>query len=176
MSTLTPATRMSHKHPAELDTDRLDGLLTDLANEHETLLVLAGEHREALAHADAPAIGRVIAQTSEVLERIAGIEQDRQSLVLKPDGSFATIAEILPTLDAQPAKRIGESSAKLRALIGQLKEEHRAVQDASAALAGHMQGLIKQVSAKMSHAGTYGRTGSVNPTRTQVTSSMDLHR
>jgi hypothetical protein len=175
---MTTMNRPTHLAPmrAELDTDRLELLLGDLSHEHESLLVLAGEHRDAIAHADAHAISDVIAQTGSVLERIAEIEQDRQTIIAKPDGSFATIAEILPTLDAEPAERIERSSTKLRALIEQLREEHLAVRKASEALAGHMQGLIKQVSANMSHAGTYGRTGSVDPTKVQVTSSMDIQR
>ncbi|MBL4590401.1 MAG: flagellar export chaperone FlgN [Phycisphaerales bacterium] len=173
MRTLTTKTKPLEN---KLDTDRLDSLLSDLSGEHETLLILAGEHRDAIAHADPNAIGRVIAQTGEVLERIATIERSRQKMITKPDGKCMTITEILPTLAPEPAERIEKSSAKLRSLIAQLRIEHRAVQDASTALAQHMQGLIKQVSANMSHAGTYGRNGSVDPVRTQVTSSMDIHQ
>ncbi len=163
-------------HQAQIDTDRLDALLVNLSSEHESLLGLAGEHRDAIALADPNAIGRVIAQTGEVLERIATIEQSRQSMITAPDGHCMTIPELLPTLDREPAERISKSSARLRALIAQLRTEHQAVQEASNALAQHMQGLIQQVSANMSHAGTYGRNGSVDPARTQVTSSMDLHQ
>lgn len=175
MSTLTRTSRGSHA-AIELDTDRLDALLGDLTREHETLLDLSGAHREAIAKADPRAIGRVIAQTGDVLERIAQIETDRQQMVAKPDGSCATINEILPTLDPEPAERIGRSSARLRSLIGQLREEQEAVREASNALALHMQGLAQQVASRMSHAGTYGRCGAVNPTSTQITSSMDLRQ
>lgn len=175
MTTLTRTSR-TPKDAIALDTDRLDALLVDLTREHEVLLELSGEHRAAIAQADPRAIGRVIAQTGDVLERIAQIETDRQRMVARPDGSCATINEILPALDPEPAERIGRSSKRLRSLIEQLREEHKAVQEASNALALHMQGLAQQVASKMSHAGTYGRSGAVSPTTTQVTSSMDLRR
>jgi len=175
MTTMTRTSR-SASPTIGLDTDRLDTLLGELTIEHEALLELSGEHRAAIAQADPRAIGRVIAQTGDVLERIAKIETDRQQMVARPDGSCATINEILPTLAPEPAERIERSSKRLRSLIGQLREEHEAVQKASNALAMHMQGLAQQVASKMSHAGTYGRSGAVSPTTTQVTSSMDLRR
>lgn len=176
MSTLIRTSRTPLTKPPALDTDRLDELLGDLSREHEALLTLSGEHRAAIAKADPRAIGRVIAQTGDVLERIAQIETDRQQVVAKPDGSPATINEILPTLAPEPAGRIEQSSKRLRSLIEQLRVEHEAVQRASSALALHMQGLAQQVASKMSHAGTYGRSGAVSPTNTQVTSSMDLRQ
>ena len=57
--------------------------------------------------------------------------------------------------------------------MAQLKEEHEAVRVASLALTNHMNGLIEQVSAKLSHSGTYGRRGAVDPGRNQVVSSLD---
>lgn len=168
-----PNTRPRAAAPAALtaapDPDRLGTLLADLITEHETLLILARDHRDALAHADATRLGDIVAQTGEVLGRIQSVETERQRLVARPDGTPSTMDELLKVADAADRTRLSDRAAILRDLVRTVQAEHEAVRVASEALASHMRGLMQQVASKLSHAGTYGRAGRVAPVGTIVT-------
>jgi hypothetical protein len=159
------------------DIDKLDSLLADLESEHEHLLELAGLQREAIISADAKELGLVVKQTAQALNRIAGIEHTRQQVIKRPDGTIPTVDQITQELrhqhDDQHAEALTNRSTSLRALMHRVKEEHEAVRVATLALSNHMSGLMEQVSAKLSHTGTYGRRGAVDPGRSQVVSSLD---
>ena len=166
--------------PAQLggaiDAARLEALLSDLEREHWTLLSLAGEQREAVLHADARALQRITSETAETLGRIAHTEQTRRSLVTGADGTTPTLEQIARTLEPERAASLRERAASLRSLMGRIREEQEAVRVASEALAAHMKGLIEQVGAKLSHAGTYSQRGAVKPAAQQVVSGVDLVR
>ncbi len=157
----------------QTDLDRLEAMLLDLEHEHHKLLELAGLQREAISRADAKGIGEIVESTAETLGRIATIEQERRKVVKRTDGTIPTVDQIIQEADEHHARTLTTRSRSLRSLMAQLKEEHEAVRVASLALTNHMNGLIEQVSAKLSHAGTYGRRGAVDPGRNQVVSSLD---
>ena len=156
-----------------LDLDKLDSLLVDLESEHEQLLALAGQQRDAITRADTKDLGRVVEQTAMTLGRIAGIENSRQRLIKRPDGSIPTVNQIAEQADPEHAQTLTDRSASLRELMVRVNKEHQAVREASQALSNHMSGLMEQISAKLSHTGTYGRRGVVDPGRAQVVSSLD---
>ena len=156
-----------------LDLDKLDGLLANLETEHEQLLTLAGLQRDAIVRADTKDLGQVVEQTAQTLGRIAGIENTRQRLIKRPDGSVPTVQQIAAQANEQHSMTLTQRSASLRKLMHQVNQEHKAVRQASQALSDHMSGLIKQVSAKLSHTGTYGRHGAVDPGRSLVVPSLD---
>jgi len=143
------------------DIDRLDALLGALIGEHESLLRLTGEHREAVATADMQRLGDVLDQTGRVLERVRRVESERQRLVARTDGSPSTLDELMSAVDSADRERLTERSSTLRGLIERVKTEQDAVKEASEALANHMRGLMQQVASRLSHAGTYGRAGRV---------------
>jgi flagellar FlgN protein len=157
-----------------INTDRLDSMLGQLEDEHTTLLELAKAHKDALSHASIEELNAITLKTSEVLMRIAQIEDTRREMITKDFGSLASLDQLMEHFNTQDQDRIGQRKTRLRELIARIKEEQAAVQVASENLASHMKGLIKQVSASLSHAGTYSRVGSVNPSRTQIISSLDL--
>lgn len=170
----TRPSRQARSNPIQaLDLDKLESLLEDLEAEHQRLLELAGLQREAIIRADAKELGVVVEETTQTLGRIAGIERTRQQVVKLPDGSIPSVQQITPHIDPQHAQTLSERSTSLRNLILKVKEEHEAVRLASQALSNHMNGLMEQVTAKLSHTGTYGRRGSVTPARAQVVSSLD---
>jgi len=160
-----------------LDVQRLESLLVDLEHEHENLLELAGQQRDAIIRADTKDLGQVVEKTTQTLGRIAHIEQDRQKIIALPDGSIPTVHQIAAQLIEQNDQHLADSltqrSKSLRTLMLKVNEEHKAVRQASEALSTHMNGLIKQVSAKLSHTGTYSRRGAVDPGKSQVVSSLD---
>ncbi|MBO6513612.1 MAG: flagellar export chaperone FlgN [Phycisphaerales bacterium] len=158
---------------AALDLDKLESLLADLETEHERLLELAGLQREAIINADAKGLGEVVEQTTQTLGRIAGIERSRQQTIKLPDGSIPSVQQITSQVDPDHASTLNDRSTSLRTLMLKVKQEHEAVRLASQALSNHMNGLMEQITAKLSHTGTYGRRGSVTPARAQVVSSLD---
>jgi len=164
----------SDRAPGAIDTDRLDTMLGKLEHEHLELLELAKAHKDALSHASAGELHDITMKTSEVLVRIAQIEDARQEMITHDYGSMASLDVLMEQFNTSDRDRIGQRRTRLRELIIRVKEEQDAVRQASENLAGHMRGLIKQVSASLSHAGTYSRAGAVDPSRTQVMSSLDL--
>ncbi len=172
MSTLArqtrPDPRGAPRAPAP-DADRLDALLATLIDEHRALLGLARDHRDALAQADAKRLQGVVEQTGQVLGRIHAVETERQALVAGPDGRPGTIDELLRVVDEADRARLSDRAGALRELIQTVQREHEAVRAASEALAAHVRGVMRQVASKLSHAGTYGRAGRVEPVGTVVT-------
>lgn len=167
----TPAT--PPRTPAAPDPDRLDAMLSALIDDHAALLALAREHRHALTHADTARLKDVVEQTGQVLQRIHAVESDRQRLVAGPDGRPGTIDELLGIVDAAHRARLADRARTLRELIHTVQREHETVRQASHALAAHMRGLMQQVASRLSHAGTYGRAGRVEPVGT-VMSGVDI--
>lgn len=157
-----------------IDTDRLDAMLGELEVEHLNLLALSKQHKDAISHASIKELNSITMQTSDVLIRIAQIEDARREMIAQDDGSLATLDHLMQQFSDSDRDRIGHRRTRLRELIGRVREEQDAVKVASEHLANHMRGLIKQVGASLSHAGTYSRVGAVDPSRTQVVSSLDL--
>ncbi len=149
-------------------------MLGQLEAEHITLIELAQAHKKALAHASVQELSEITVKTSEVLMRIAQIEDARRAMVTQEHGSMASLEELMEHFNTNDRDRIGQRRTRLRELIVRVKDEQEAVRQASEHLADHMRGLIKQVSASLSHAGTYSRGGAVRPSRSQVVSSLDL--
>lgn len=166
-------TSKSPAHAGTIDADRLDELLGGLESEHTQLLELAHEHKEALTHADVNSLKRITLQTSEVLLRIARIERERQGLIAQPGQPIDTLDKLLDRFGADDRERISQRRTRLRELIERVRDEQQAVKLASEQLANHMKGLVRQVSASLSHSGTYSRGGTIDAGRSQVVSALD---
>jgi hypothetical protein len=164
----------------------LEDILSQMLIEHEQLLALAAAHRRALATANPDAVGACLVQQSAVVQRVAELERRRQSVVgrladrLGPRSIPPTRPPERPTvawvagLLSEPVRvRLLALAERLRELLGRLHREHEAIRLAAQTLAAHMDGLMKQVSRSLSHAGTYGRRGSVDSS-VQVISALDM--
>ena len=166
----TPAqTKPANPQPA---LDELDAVLRGLVGEHEQLLLFAAEHRRAIATADVSALHSCIGRQNTVVQRIADLERRRQAATAShsPSQTISNLAASAP----EPARtRLLTLSATLRDLINRLHKEHRVMRDAAESLSSHMEGLMRQVCRKLSHAGTYARSGAVDA-RVQVVSALDL--
>lgn len=171
-TTMQKTSKASHEH-GPIDADRLDELLGRLEDEHAVLLGLAHEHKAALTEANVESLKRITMQTSEVLMRIARIERERQSLIARQGQPVDTLDQLLDRFGADDRERIAQRRTRLRELIERVRDEQLAVKQASEQLANHMKGLMKQVSASLSHAGTYSRGGTVDTGRSQVVSGLD---
>jgi len=61
--------------------EQLDIVLRQLVAEHEKLLVLASEHRRAIAQADAAALSICMGHQQAIVQKITILERQRQSIV-----------------------------------------------------------------------------------------------
>jgi hypothetical protein len=107
------------------------------------------------------------------------MERDRQRAVMAMThatggaGSASakpTVMQICKCLAAPWRERLLAAADKLREVLNRLHQEHTALRVAAQELSGHMEGLLRQVCRKLSHAGTYGRGGSIDSSVTVVTS------
>lgn len=150
--------------PLEASEEKLEPMLAGLIAAHERLLEAIEAHRLAVSRADAEAIGRAVGMQAGVLAEIAEFEQSRAALLGERGAKVKTIRAAAATL-AEPARtRLMEMADRLRELIGTVRERQDVVRLATRTLLEHTRGLMGQVGAALSHAGTYGRAGKVQST------------
>ena len=153
-------------------TEQLDGALRDLIAAHEELLRLAGAQRSAISRADPRALSDVLNAQSAVAQRVVELEQQRQGAVvlltkaapqpIGATGAKATMSQLARAI-ADPARsRLLALADRLRELLNRLHTEHMALKAAAESLSSHMEGLMRQVCRKLSHAGTYARSGAID--------------
>jgi len=157
----------------------LESLLEQLTTAHESMLELTREHKRAIERADAAAIGRCCARQRELIEAIAQLEAARTDVISQALGEASTRAPqtLLTDLAARargPAReRLLSAAGRLRELIEVIATENKAVRQATHALLAHMEGLVRQVGAALSPAGTYGRQGRADA-GSPVASGIDI--
>lgn len=162
--------------------DELATILRELIAEHETLLALTREHREALSQANLAALNGVITRQNETVQRISTIEHRRAALVAEMTRQRAagtspnqpvTIVALVAHAPELARKGLLTLANTLRDLLNRLHIEHQALRLAAEMLAQHMDGLMRQVYSQLSHAGTYARSGSVDAS-VRVVSALDV--
>lgn len=157
---------------ASLETARaLTRTLEAMIEQHEILLEAVLEHRAALSRADREGVAEAMRVQVGVIERIREIDAGRR----KAFGQTTTVQDIALVLPEETRAELLNLGAKLRACIEKVRTEQAVVAAASQALLGHMEGLFRQVAARLSHAGTYSRGGCVE-TGQQIVSGIDLTR
>lgn len=158
-------------------TGKLGPLLDELIEAHETLLGAAVSHRAAIARADAAAMGESADRQAGELARIAALDHRRRQLsapfATRDHGAKGpTIRDLAANLDEPERSGVIERADRLRGLVERVRREHGTVRAAAESLVAHMEGLMRQVARRLSHAGTYGPGGVVGPDR--VVSGIDL--
>lgn len=190
----TAQTAASMSSPIATQTEALSVVLQQLVAEHEGLLALAGQYRDALARADVQAMESCLEQQSAALFRVQDLELRRQQIVrgfaasgapgASPPSPTARLAALtsqpLPSISAlssrlvEPARgRVLALAERLREVLNRLHQEHAAIREAAETLGAHMEGVLRQVCRKISHAGTYGPRASID-TRTPVVTALDV--
>lgn len=163
---------MAHD-PQPLDV-ALELLLVGLIAEHERLLDAVERHRAAISRADASLIQAAVNEQAEILGRIADLERRRAAVARTPAGHPITISDLARTLPEPPRTRLLQMTERLRSLIHALRDRQAVVRAATQALLAHTHGLMAQVGAALSHAGTYGRAGRVQPANVPASAVLDL--
>lgn len=163
--------RLSPRPEGEALAAELETLMCGLIAAHERLLIAMEAHRLALTHADSAEIGAAVECETLALTEIADLERARAAL-MGTDGP-RTITQLAQTLPDTARDRVLMLAEQLRELIHELRGRQAVVRAATRSLLSHTQGLMAQVGAALSHAGTYGRAGKVQST-TPACAALDL--
>lgn len=188
-----PMSPVQSSEPLLLDPGivELETLLRELLVEHEQLLTVTGMQKRAIAGANTDALASCVHQQNVIVQRVAELEKRRLGLVsrlgerLRPAQSKQTaratgivpdrptIAWLAQSFPEPTRGRVVAAADRLRGLLKTLHKEHVALKEATTTLATHMEGVLRQVAGRLSHAGTYGRRGIIE-TRVQVVSTLDM--
>ena len=159
--------------------------LKRLISLHDELLDVVQVEREAMTQADIKAVRACVECKALLAERLREIELGRINAVgvlfASDEGapmpsaqaakvSLETIAQRFDTPTRALALELGK---KLSEKVARLENQHGVVRLAAESLLSHMQGLMHQVSRKLSHSGTYGRCGAI-ASHPQVVSGLDM--
>ncbi|MEM1331348.1 MAG: flagellar export chaperone FlgN [Planctomycetota bacterium] len=178
-----------HDAIAASDTARDEGrelelILNELLAEHRQILTLVQAHREAISQADTAAIRTCVEQHGAALQRVQSIEKRRLELVSRvvqdmrqrgePVRGQPTLTQIAARTAEPWRDRTVKLAHQLREVMQRVAREQGVVRAASESLLSHIDGLMKQVAQRLSHAGTYSGRGMVAPGRGQVVSGLDM--
>jgi len=148
--------------------EELHEVLGRMARAHEAWLVAIGEHRCAIARADMPKTEAGTRAQREAMATIAELEARREALTASicagPRGmtiggrsvSIAAVARLAP--ESMRSGLIAQAQ-RLRELVERTRREQEMLRVASAALGAHMEGLVRQVVARLQRAATYTASG-----------------
>lgn len=157
----------------------LGHLLAALITGHETYLSLLAAHRDAIRTARPSAAAEISGRLGIALETIAKLEQVRRTFVDRITAAGLWKSKQLVTLSAL-AQRAGasqasllEASARLKTLITTVQQEHAVLRRVTQSLSAHIEGIMRTVAKASSHAGTYGRRGTIGAAA--VTTALDLN-
>lgn len=168
----TTQTRVESPHEA------LERLLRELIDRHEHMLEAIGAHRDAIAKADSVALASCVEREHTLIQEIATLEGERRRVIGELSGVKSARPLSMPQAAAhvpEPTRtRVLDLAGRLKALVETLSRQQRVVRDATVSLLGHMEGVMRQVSAKLSHAGTYSSRGQVESGGQQIVSALDL--
>lgn len=146
----------------------LERLMRDFESAYRSMLGLVRRRHEAMRKARPSELAGCLEEESGVIRRIADLEKDRLRVVgdlaqrLGSDQRMYTRMSWIASFAPEPVKtRLVGLSDALRQLIEAVHHENKTVGVAARALAAHMDGLMRQVAARLNHAHVYGRTGLV---------------
>lgn len=161
----------------------LGDLIAALTRLYAGLLSQVESHRDALARADGRAVEAASRAQADILAEIARLEPRRAALVNAAAASPAIrsrLAQGTITLRAlagaalEPDRtRLVRDAEALRGLVQRVQDHTRTMKAATASLIAHMEGLMRQVARRLSHAGTYGGRGLVEASPA-VVSAIDV--
>lgn len=158
----------------------LEAVVTGYEGAYVALERAAEEHRDALRRGDTSGAAQAAGAEGPALLRIGELDRRRDALInaaaesipgLKGRGqiTLGAIAASLPGAGSDLAAR----AAGLRALVARTSGLLGSLERASRSLATHFEGVLRQVSMRVSHSGTYGRRGFAEP-GPAVVSGLDL--
>lgn len=174
----------AHTHSAGLSPASLAAelapLLSAMTSTAEAYLSALRDHRDAVRRADPSAMGEAMAREAQCLQQLSKLEDSRRRLVQKAEAAGFWPGKGPITLTGLAAKAPDDrkgllvaAAAHLRGLMQDATREQGILRQAATALAGHVEGIVRQVAQSLSHTGTYGRMGVV-AAGPAVISALDL--
>ncbi len=147
----------------------LTNALTAIAETNTQLATLAREQRKAIGMMATDAVAGITAQQREIGRALADAELARrqhagalaQALGLPDSASLSDMTKALAAHDANRGEALRDAADTARRAILACQREQRVVHSAAAGVMAHLDGLARQVMAKLNHAGLYGATGSL---------------
>jgi hypothetical protein len=144
---------------------------------HELLAEATASHRDAMRRADPRAFAAARDAMSEACARLASLDTERRALVaaLAPSQPATTLSALALGLAEPERRRALELTETLRTLAGRARDDQRRLHEATGAMLRHVRGVVQHMQRSLSHAGTYGRAGRVEP-GASIVSGIDLTR
>lgn len=157
----------------------LERVLEGMLRVQTQLLEVTRRHRAAIAQADASEIGACVRTHAELLRAVQELEGRRRAVVAQLTAGTKptrqpTLTELAERLADPWRERAIGLAKQLRETLVRVTDEQRTVRMASESLLAHMDGLVRQIAKKLSHAGTYSARGVVEAGRHQVASGLDI--
>jgi FlgN protein len=163
-------------------SEALESLLREMLAAHERLIETGDQHADAMKRADGDGVQAATERQRQTLQEIATLEQRRREVVASmsrdvrgraPGAGTLTLTELAAAQPEPQRTRLVELARRLRAIVTAAHEQQRTLRRSATELVAHMDGLMRQVARRVSHAGTYTRRGFVeNPV--QVMSGLDV--
>jgi len=155
-------------------------LLTAMTETAELYLVALRDHRDAVRRADPASMSGAMSREAQALQQLSRLEDSRRKLVQKAEAAGLWPGKGPITLTGLAAKApedrrgfLVATASHLRGLMLEAAQEQGVLRQAATALAGHIEGIVRQVAQSLSHTGTYGRMGVV-AAGPAVISALDL--
>lgn len=149
--------------------DGLTTALAEIAEANTSLATLAREQRKAIGMMATEAVAGITAQQREAGRALADAELARRkhatalayALGLPESASLSDMTKALAAHDPSRGDALHDTANASRRAILACQREQRVVHTAAAGVMAHLDGLARQVMAKLNHAGLYAATGSL---------------
>jgi len=159
------ATRADAASAAEELAQAIDAIAAD----NDAMADIARDQRRALARLDAAAVARLSHRHQEIARALGAHEQLRRRAAGQLAAALgvdegAAIDQLAAAADAAGhgcGSRLLSSASSARGAILRCQREQRVVRQAASGIASHMDGLFRQIAARLAAAGTYAPTGRV---------------
>lgn len=148
--------------------EALERVLRELLVEHERLVDLAGRHREALRRADGLAVTAISIERDAVNERLVALNDERVRLIgelaraLGAEAASVTVRTVIEAAGPGRSARLAGLADELRSAVEATRREHSVLREATAALAGHLGGVLDRAVQLCAPARTYTASGRVS--------------
>jgi len=167
--TMPETTPETTKDPAEL-AERLRSTLDAMTEAHDALLDAMHRRRAAIRTANADQLAHSSSEEASVVARISELDQSRRELAVRlasaldgrtddPHRVLPRISELSNALGPAEGESLEESGRRLREVVKRTQTEARTMRAALRDLVAHTEGLMVQVSRRLSDTGTYSPRG-----------------
>jgi hypothetical protein len=136
---------------------------------NRALVALAAEQRKAISKMRSYEVGAIVARQREVGRELANAEEKRRAAVVKlcaalglpPSAALADVARAVGAHDRATGQAISEAADRARRAILECQSAHRVVHAAATGVVAHLDGLARQVLARVNRAGVYAASGAL---------------